>query len=167
MKFVMKSKMNMTTNLLANTATLIVRIPGYIDIPPYQEKSRAKRSIIRTLIRSLQCKELELVYAGYWPEDALASASERHEGTLLSINVLSAGRAVTEFNNSQDTLVRRFRKELQSNSEQIVIDHPANGLAPRHIQVYLRSKFQEVALQQPRYAFAVSSGGYRSMTPSY
>lgn len=157
----------MTTNLLSNTATLIIRIPGYIEIPPYQEKSRAKRSIIRTLIRSMQSKDLELVYAGYWPEDALAAATERLDGTILSINVLCAGRSVTEFNNSQDTLVRRFRKELQSNSEQIVIDHVANGSSPRHIQVYLRSKFQEVALQQPRYAFAVSSGGYRTLSPSY
>ncbi len=162
----MKSKMKMTTNLLANTATLIIRIPGYIDIPPYQEKSRAKRSIIRSLIRAMQNKDLELVYAGYWPEDALAAASGEQDGTLLSINVLNAGRSVTEFNNSQETLVRRFRKELQSNSEQIVIDNPSTGSNARHIQVYLKSKFGETPVK-PHYAFAVSSGGYHSLTPSY
>ena len=85
MKFVNEKQMIMTTNLLSNTATLIVRIPGYVEIPAYQEKSRAKRTIIRTLIRSLQLKDLELVYAGQFPEDALAGASAANsDGTLGS-----------------------------------------------------------------------------------
>ena len=167
MKFVNEKQMIMTTNLLSNTATLIVRIPGYVEIPAYQEKSRAKRTIIRTLIRSLQLKDLELVYAGQFPDDALAGASAANsDGTLVSINVLNPGRSVSEFNHSQETLVRRFRKELQSNSEQILIDRTSGGSA-RFIEIYLRSRFQEPAMQQPRYAFAVSSGSYHTMSPSF
>ena len=154
----------MTTNLLSNTATLIIRIPGYVEIPAYQEKSRAKRSIVRSLIRALQAKDLDLVYAGQWPEEAIASLSN-HDGTLLSINVLNPGRSVSEFNLSQETLVRRFRKELQGNAEQIVIDRPHPETGMRHIQIYLKSKFQQ-PVQQPRYAFAVSSGGYGYQSPA-
>lgn len=156
----------MTTNLLSSTSTLIVRIPGYVDIPAFQEKSRARKSIVRALIRSLQLKDVTLVYAGQWPEEADTQTHLSGDGILLSINVLNPGRTLTEYNLSQDTLIRRFRKELQCNAEQILIDRKTPG-GTRHIEIYLKSRNPQPVAPQPHYAFAVSSGTYRPLTASF
>jgi hypothetical protein len=160
----------MISNLLSNTATLIARIPDHIQVPPFQEKSRAKKCIIRTIIKLLQTKQLELLYAGF---DTEGPSKEKKNVTgdavVVSINILKPGRAVCDFNSTEDVLMRRFKKELQINNEHILIDQVIlkEGTAQRHIDVFVKSRTPERLVYQPNFTYAVSSGSYPAFSRGY
>ncbi len=147
------------------TSTLMVKLPEDVILPTYQEKIRVKKTILRSVIRTLQTRRLELLYVGYKPEyvvsnmDAEKLTSDR---TIVSINVLEDNGYMCDFNTSQEMLLKRFKKELQSNNEHIVIDRATqkDGFTERTIEIYIKCRYSQKSTHVPHYTLAMSSGFY-------
>lgn len=152
--------------LLPITSTLIVKLPDYLVIPEYQEKIRAKKTIIRTITQALQSKEIELLYAGYKPDSGLdyyLPSRLSDDCTIININIIENGGKVCDFNASQAMLLKRFKKELQYNSEHILIDktNVRDGKAERCIEIYIKSRDAvKMPAVTPNYTFTMGSGSY-------
>ncbi len=147
------------------TSTLMVRLPEDIILPAYQEKIRVKRTILRTVIQMLQTQKPELLYVGYKPEYMASSIMNEKltaNRTIISINVLEDNGFMCDFNTSQEMLLKRFKKELQCNSEHIVIDHvfDRNGFQERNIEIYIKCRYNHRPAHVPHYTLAMSSGFY-------
>ena len=155
----------MTEQLHTLTSTLMVLLPKDLLLPTYQEKSRVKKTILRSIIRTLQTRELELMYVGYKPEyvmeyiDSVPLAADR---VIVSINVLEDNGAMCDFNTSQEMLLKRFKRELQLNSEHIIIDRSIekDGNTERCIDIYIKSRCTQRPSTMPHYTLAMSSGFY-------
>lgn len=144
------------------SSTLMVRLPQDVELPAYQEKSRVQKTILRTIIKTLQTRELELLYVGYKPDYIMHSIDSQkltENRTLITINVLEDNGSMCDFNTSQNMLLKRFKRELQSNNEHIIIDHVTekDGFTERNIEIYIKSKFSRKPAAVPHYTLAMSS----------
>ena len=77
---------------------------------------------------------------------------------IVSVNILNDTKF--DFNTSQNLLLRRFKKELQSNNEHIVIDKTTlnDGIESRFIEIYINSSIPEKVA--PNLPFSTSSNTY-------
>lgn len=154
------------TQALPFTSTLMLKVPQDVVIPPYSEKPRARKLVVRRIIEILQTRQLELLYVGLNPGEIFSEKPVSVDGdcTVISINVLNAYGAVCDFNTSQEMLLRRFKRELQSHNEHILIDKftLSRDSATRNIDIFIKSNAR-VATIQPNYTFSISSGSYASV----
>lgn len=132
----------MAETLLRTTSTLIVKVPSIISLPPYKEKSRVQKNIIKSVIQCLQSNELELVYVGLDLDLGISyKEPEYDDSTIITINVLEDNPA-RDLNTPRQVLLKSFKKELQYNNEHILIDKTAvkNGKTLRKIEIYIKSR---------------------------
>jgi hypothetical protein len=136
----------------------MVKIPTDLAIPSYQDKPRVRKAILRTIIQTLQTKTLELIYVGP-QQQSLSDVDTNLEGVIVTVNVLKDGP--DDYNLSQDMLLKRFKKELQFNSEHILIDNTTfdEGNYLRHIEIYIKSLRTKKSVSAG-YTFSTSSGSY-------
>ncbi|HEX9979126.1 MAG TPA: hypothetical protein VGB50_01015 [Flavobacterium sp.] len=145
--------------LHARTSTLQVKLPADLYVPPFQDKIRARKGIVKTIIHTLQTKQLELIYVGLQSGLMNLQDAAISEGVVVSVNILND--AISNFNASPEMLLKRFKRELQHNHEHILIDNTieVNGKTLRTIEIYIRSRHADKVIV-PAYPFAVSSGSY-------
>lgn len=159
----------MANKILPPTSTLIAKIPNNFYIPDYQDKIRVKKTIVRTIIQILQSNELELIYLGNKPElnndynpIILLNENNKEDTTVININIIEAVGEKCPYNSSQQMLLKRFKKELQYNSQHILIDTSTckNGKTERTIEIYLKSRYFKKIVVTPNYTRNVNSGSY-------
>ncbi|HEY0045186.1 MAG TPA: hypothetical protein VGB44_00580 [Flavobacterium sp.] len=152
----------MAETLQRTTSTLMVKVPSQVLVPPYKEKSRAQKSIIRAIVQILQSKELELIYVGPRPDTTITyiePTTFTEDSTVITINVLEDNSEARDFNTSQHTLLKSFKKEIQCNSEHIIIDNTVvkDGKSQRRIEVYIKSRHSVRPAAVPSYTFSKSA----------
>lgn len=152
----------MITTLPLQSSTLLVRLPDEIALQPFQDKTRIKKGIVRAIIRMLQTHLPELLYVGYKPDYVKQSIDTQpitENSTYVAIHVLDDNGATCSFATSQRMLQNRFKRELQSNRECIIIDNPClrNGFVVRNIEIYVKSIYAGRVRQLPHYTLAISS----------
>ncbi len=152
----------MAESLLGTTSTLIVKVPAHVAVPPYKERSRAQKSIIRSIVQILQSNQLELIYVGPKPDTEIQYIEPEtfsEDSTLITINVLEDNPESRDFSNPQQLLLKSFKKEMQCNSEHILIDKTVvkENFSQRRIEVYIKSRNSARPAAMPAYTFAKSS----------
>lgn len=160
----------MAEKILPPTSTLIAKIPNNLYIPDFKDKIRIKKTIVRTIIKILQSNELELIYVGCQPEwnkgynPTTPSGNENYseDTTLINITIIEAVGVKSNFNSSQQMLLKRFKKELQYNSQHILIDSTSlkNGKTERVIEIYIKSRYFKKIVATPNYTMNINSAPF-------
>lgn len=135
----------MAKSLLTNTSTLAVKLPDYLSLPVSNHKIRTEKSIIKTTIRLLQSRVLELRYIGWKPSETkryFDPIADSDQTTVIAINVIESSGKICDFDTTAEKLLKRFKMELAYNNEHIVIDHTeaTNGKNLRLIEIYMTSR---------------------------
>ena len=150
--------------LQLRTSTLVVKLPSEVSLPAFNEKPRTRKAILRTIIQTLQTQKMELLYVGP-QQESFNDYNVTSEGIIVAINVLNG---TSDYNLSQDVLLKRFKKELQYNNEHILIDSTNfnNGVYQRNIEIYIKSRTSDKPTV-PGYTFATSAGFYSDYQRSF
>ncbi|RZJ31708.1 MAG: hypothetical protein EOO48_01205 [Flavobacterium sp.] len=154
----------MTKSLLTKTSTLAVKLPENVELPSANQKIRAQKQIIKTMIQLLRSQSVELRYAGWKPADADYFRDNDYDGTIVvTINVIESSGKICDFETSADKLLKRFKMELLYNSEHIVIDSIRQSKVRKHrlIEIYTVSRHCPKKAE-PAYIFPPSATRYHS-----
>jgi len=150
----------MCAKLLNRTSTLKFKLPNRIFLPEFEERIRVKKTILRTIIKTLKISELEMLFVGSLHDYGIEyiDIPPLENSIIVSVNILNDTKF--DFNTSQNLLLRRFKKELQSNNEHIVIDKTTlnDGIESRFIEIYINSSIPEKLA--PNLPFSTSSNTY-------
>lgn len=152
----------MATSVLSTASTLLFELPDGIALPPYRDKVRTRKSIIRSIVKCLQSPKIDLLYVGYKPDyvqELISDQQPAQHQTFVSINVLEDNGITCSFASSENMIRRRFRKELQLNDEWIIIDNEQefDGFIRRKIDIYVKYHHAGKHNVAPAHTLAVSS----------
>ncbi|HLA56126.1 MAG TPA: hypothetical protein VK623_08500 [Flavobacterium sp.] len=142
------------------TSTIIFKLPCHLYVPPFEEKIRARKTIVRRITQILQNRELVLLYAGYKHENknCVEMQQSSADTTIISIHILAPDARISNFNIPVQILLKRFKREVQYNNEHILIDSTEikNNHLQRNIEIYIKNRrsFKQAVRQE--YSFSIA-----------
>lgn len=138
---------NMAAKILPLTTVLTVKVPSGFHIQPLKDKKSVRKNILKSISKLLRKEEMQLICFGYKEEDEyeLPEANYHDDSTFITINIIESRNNLFDFASSQAAILKRFKKELKENEEQILIDRTEmiNGKTVRNIEVYIKSVVSE------------------------
>ncbi len=133
----------MATKILPLTATLTVKVPSEFYIQSLKDKKSVRKNILKSISKLLRKEEMQLICFGYKEEDEyeLPTPIYQNDTTFVTINIIESGSDLLDFASCQNEILKRFKRELKENEEQILIDNSQviDGKTIRNIEVYIKS----------------------------
>ena len=133
----------MATKILPLTATLTVKVPSEFHIQSLKDKKSVRANVLKSISKLLRKEEMQLICFGYKEEDEydIPKPVYQNDTTFVTINIIESGSDLLDFASCQAKILKRFKKELKENEEQILIDRSEviDGKTVRNIEVYIKS----------------------------
>ena len=138
----------MTNIILPLTATLTVKVPSEFHIQSFRDKKSVRKNILQSISKLLRKEEMQLICFGYKEEVdeyEIPTAVYQEDSTFVTIYIIESGSDLLYFASCQTAILKRFKKELKENEEQILIDRSEviNGKIVRNVEVYMKSVLSE------------------------